>query len=80
MPNPEPLTAKYANYFQIGENALEFMFEFGQHYSGDPAPLIHTRIVTTPAYAQELLHLLQEALQRYEGQFGTLPKSDEPEV
>ena len=34
----EMLDGKYANYFQIGENALEFIVEFGQLYSDEPAP------------------------------------------
>lgn len=68
------LGGKYANYFQIGENMLEFVIEFGQMYSDEPAPLIHTRIITSPAYAIQLLSLLEDALQQYEEQFGPIPR------
>lgn len=65
---------KYANYFQIGENALEFVIEFGQLYSDEPAPLIHTRIITSPTYAVQLLSLIEDALRQYEEQFGPIPR------
>jgi uncharacterized protein DUF3467 len=68
------LDGKYANYFQIGENALEFVIEFGQLYADEPAPLIHTRIITSPGYAVQLLALLEDALQKYEEQFGPIPR------
>jgi hypothetical protein len=61
---------KYANYFQIGHNAVEFIVEFGQLYSDATVPLLHTRIITTPPYAKTLLKLLQEALAEHEAQFG----------
>ena len=68
--NPDKLEAKYANYFQIGQNAIEFIIEFGQLYSDEAAPLLHTRVITNPAYAKNLLILLQEALEKHEYQFG----------
>lgn len=68
------LDGKYANYFQIGENAFEFIIEFGQLYADDTGPLIHTRIITSPAYAVQLLSLLEDALRQYEEQFGPIPR------
>jgi Protein of unknown function (DUF3467) len=68
------LDGKYANYFQIGENALEFVIEFGQSYADEPEPLIHTRIITSPGYAVQLLSLLHDALQQYEEQFGPIQR------
>jgi hypothetical protein len=70
MQNSESIEAKYANYFQIGQNAIEFVVEFGQLYSDETLPLLHTRIVTNPSYAKTLLTLLQEALAEHEAQFG----------
>ena len=72
MEKPEPLEAKYANYFQVGQNAIEFVIECGQHYANDPAPLIHTRVITSPTYAKNLLVVLQEAMQKHEDQFGAV--------
>ena len=67
---------RYANYFKVGHNAFEFLFDFGQIYAqGRPAPL-HTRIITTPVYAKSLLGLLQESVDQYEQLFGAIPDPD----
>jgi hypothetical protein len=70
MQNPPNTEARYANYFQTGQNAIELVIEFGQLYADDTEPLLHTRIITTPAYAKNLLKLLQEAVALHEQQFG----------
>ena len=69
MEEPE---ARYANYFQVGQNAYEVILEFGQHYEGVSQPYMHTRIVATPVYAKALLELLREAMAEYEQSFGKL--------
>jgi hypothetical protein len=74
MHNAESIERKYTNYFQIGQNAIEFIFEFGQLFSDEPVPLLHTRIVTTPSYAKDLLNLLKKAVAEHETQYG--PASD----
>ena len=66
----EGAEARYANYFKAGNNAFEVILEFGQFYEGDPQPRMHTRIVTTPAYAKTFLEILTEVLSRYENLFG----------
>lgn len=68
----EKPVARYANYFQVGHNASEVVVEFGQHYKGSSQPQMHTRIVTAPTYAKELLDLLQTAIANYEQTFGDL--------
>jgi hypothetical protein len=55
---------KYANYFEVGFNAYEFVIDFGQQYS-PRAEKIHTRIVTSPMLAQSLRELLDRSLQDY---------------
>ena len=73
--NGEP-NGRYANYFKVGHNAFEFVFDFGQTYAQKrPAPL-HTRIITTPVYAKSLLGLLHESIDQYEQLFGTIPSED----
>ena len=70
------LNGRYANYFTVGHNAFEFLFDFGQfHTQGRPAPL-HTRIIMTPVYAKSLLGLLLESIDRYEQLFGTISDGD----
>jgi hypothetical protein len=70
MQDSESIEGKYANYFQIGHNAIEFIVDFGQLYSDDTDPLLHTRIITSPSYAINLLKLLTEALAEHEVHYG----------
>lgn len=67
--------ATYANQFEVGYNAFEFLFDFAQDYadgSGDAAASAHTRIVTAPAYAKVFLDLLDRSIVDYEAQFGAI--------
>jgi len=70
----QPLGTKeqghYANLFQIGHNAFEFLIEFGQNDGG-----IHTRIYVSPQHARILSDLLQETLRQHERKFGKLTKA-----
>jgi len=70
------IEGKYANYFEIGHNAFEFLLDFGQMYSDGVQQKIHTRIVTGPSYAKELLQVLERSIEQYEQQFGLI-KQDE---
>jgi len=65
---------RYANYFKIGHNAFEFLFDFGQLYNGGNEPHLHTRIVTSPSYAKALLDMLVESVGRYEETFGAIQR------
>ena len=71
-----PAKGIYANYFEVGHTAFEFVLDFGARYAGSSSPC-HTRIVTSPTYAHALLVTLGKALSDYETQFG---KADEPPV
>ena len=69
----EEREGRYANHFYIGHNAFEVVLQFGQLYEGDRRALMHTKIVTSPAYALTLLQLLREAMAQYETRFGSIP-------
>lgn len=71
------LEGRYANCFQVGHNALEFLLEFGQVYRSSEQECFHTRIVTSPVYAKALLATLCDAIDQYERSFGEIPSSDE---
>jgi hypothetical protein len=57
---------RYANYFQIGFNAHEFVLEFGQ---GEGAVLIHTKLYLAPAHAQAFSSALLQSLDQFEREF-----------
>jgi|SRR3954453_21389001 len=52
--------ARYANFFQVGYNAFEFLLEFGQREGR-----IHTSIYVSPQHAKMLSDLLLGALKEY---------------
>jgi uncharacterized protein DUF3467 len=68
------LEGRYANYFKVGHNALEFLLDFGQFYIETETPHVHTRIITNPCYAKALLETLREAIAQYEQAFWEIPK------
>jgi len=66
------LEGRYANYFKVGHNALEFIIDFGQHYTGTEEAEPYTRIVTSPCYAKYLLETLRISIEQYEKAFGNI--------
>ncbi|HET9653272.1 MAG TPA: DUF3467 domain-containing protein [Usitatibacter sp.] len=72
MPETDsPKVAVYANQFEVGFNAFEFLFDFGQSYEERAAR--HSRIVTTPVYAKVFRALLDRSINDYEEAFGVIP-------
>jgi hypothetical protein len=66
------LEGKYANYFAVGYNAHEFIFDFGQNYSENDQAELHTRIITSPAYAKSLFELIHQSIDEYEKAHGSI--------
>lgn len=68
---------RYANGFNIGYNAFEFVFDFYQSYNEeDEEERPHTRIITSPAYAKALLETLGKSLEQYEKAFGEVEEKE----
>jgi hypothetical protein len=76
--NDSGLEARYANFFKVGQNATEFLFQFGQFHSGTDLVWI-TRIVISPPFMKELLRMVDESVRAYEALFGEIriPASEE---
>jgi hypothetical protein len=70
------LEGQYANHYRVGHNAFEFVLDFGQSYEEYGKARFHTRIITSPAYAKELLATLGEAIETYEQNYGTICDTD----
>ena len=68
--------ARYANFFEVGNNEFEFVLDFGQFYADWLEPRQHTRIITSPAYAKLLHRLLGDSIRRYEERSGPIPDED----
>jgi hypothetical protein len=69
---PDAAEGKYANYFKVGHNAFEFILDFGQLFAETSQEKLHTRIITGPVYARELLYVLRDAVEKYEDTFGEI--------
>jgi hypothetical protein len=81
-PRDAGLGGRYANYFEIGHNAFEFLLDFGQQYADRSAPEtrrveLHTRIIAGPVYAKVLLALLEASVTEHEQRFGVIPTRGE---
>jgi hypothetical protein len=70
------IEGKYANYFEIGHNAFEFVLDFGQYYPGTEKAELCTRIITCPEYAKAFLATLLESIREYEEQFKKIKNGD----
>ncbi len=64
--------AQYANYFEVGFNAFEFLVGFGQSLSESDPTQVQLRIITSPRHAKTLCDILSAAIDRYEQTFGQL--------
>jgi hypothetical protein len=64
--------ARYINYFEVGHNAHEFLFDLGQYHPEQMAAQLHLRVVTGPAYAKLLSLMLSEAIERHEREHGVI--------
>jgi len=70
-PDSRKMKGRYANFFRVGYNAFEFIVDFGQSYAEQREERFHTRIVTSPHYARDLIQLLLNSISQYERNFGS---------
>jgi Protein of unknown function (DUF3467) len=68
---------KYANYFEVGHNPIEFYFDFGQYDPQSEKVQMVTRIVTTPVYAKLLGETLASSMQSFEREHGPVALNTE---
>jgi hypothetical protein len=68
-----PPLACYANYFEIGHNAFEFLFDAGQVDPQSGAIRFTTRIAISPVQAKLLSGLLAQSIEQFERDHETIP-------
>jgi hypothetical protein len=68
----DPIEGRYANYFEVGHNAIELLLDFGQYYPDRQQARMYTRIITSPIYAKELFTTLGASIAQYEQSFGVI--------
>ena len=57
------IEVRYANCFRVGSNENEMVIEFAQCSSNGTSIRAHSRIVTHPDYARNLVRILRTALE-----------------
>jgi hypothetical protein len=77
--HPVPM-AVYANYFELGHNAFEFLIDFGQFQPESGMVNMHSRMVAGPVHAKLLTKLLSEAIARFESEHGEITDLAAPEI
>jgi Protein of unknown function (DUF3467) len=62
---------RYANMAVIAHTKDEFIIDFALAYPGQ-APMVSSRVITSPHHAKALLRSLEDNLKRYEERFGEI--------
>ena len=66
----EVLKGIYANMVQVGHTSEEFVFDFMNVFP--PAGIMSARVIVSPSHFKRLLSAMQDNLNRYEKEYGTI--------
>lgn len=69
---PETAEGVYANLAIITHSSSEFVADFVQMMPGMTKAQVRSRVILAPEHAKRLLMALQDNVQKYEAQFGTI--------
>lgn len=75
-----PPLACYANYFEVGHNAFEFLIDAGQVEPQSGEIRFTNRIAVSPVQAKLLSELLQRSIVQFETQHDEIPNIVEEEL
>ena len=68
---------EYCNLAMIAHSNTEFVIDFIRMMPGVPKAKVKARVVITPEHAKRLLYALKENIEKYEGTFGPIKKSED---
>ena len=74
---PEVSAGVYSNLAIISHTPAEMVLDFAQMLPGNKNAAVRSRIIMNPIHAKRLLMALNDNIQKYESQFGTI---EEPKV
>jgi hypothetical protein len=69
----------YVNLAMIGHSHNEFVVDFIRMIPGLPKAKVKSRIILTPEHAKRLLSALNENIQKYEENFGSIKNEQAPQ-
>ncbi|MBQ9340332.1 MAG: DUF3467 domain-containing protein [Paludibacteraceae bacterium] len=76
--SPEVASGKYSNLAIIGHSATDFVLDFAAVLPGGKGATVQSRVILAPEHAKRLLAALQDNIQKYEQQFGTIQLRNNP--
>ncbi|MDH3246264.1 MAG: DUF3467 domain-containing protein [Saprospiraceae bacterium] len=68
----------YSNLAIISHSHSEFVIDFVRMVPNVPKAKVKARVILTPQHAKRLLRALNDNLQKFEKQFGTVEEPDVP--
>ena len=71
------LRGVYANQMIVAHTREEFLLDFINLFP--PGGVVNARIIVSPGHLKRMIRALQDNLQRYEKEFGTLSEAAPPE-
>jgi len=75
---PEMAEGIYANLAIISHSSSEFVLDFVRMMPGLKQANVKSRVILTPEHAKKLLYALQDNVNKYENQFGTIQINGSP--
>lgn len=72
----EKLRGEYSNAIKILHTKEEFVLDFMNIFP--PTGTLNSRIILSPGHFKRMIMAMGESLKKYEEQFGSVQKSDEP--
>jgi hypothetical protein len=63
------IEGRYANYFEVGFNAYEFILDFAQFNQETGKSIPHTRIIISPERAYTFLRTLEDSFLKFQQTF-----------
>ncbi len=76
--NDEIAEGIYSNLAIISHSHSEFVVDFVRLMPNIPKAKVKSRIILTPQHAKRLLKALQDNVQKFEKQFGSIAHSEQP--
>ena len=69
---------KYSNLVVINHSSSEFILDFVSIMPGSPKNKVKSRIIITPQHAKKLAKALNDNINRFEKNFGSIKDYDNP--
>lgn len=66
----------YSNMAIISHSPSEFVLDFLRIMPNSNKAKVKSRIILTPEHAKRLLHALEDNMEKFENQFGTVKRAD----